>query len=62
MEISCGYELSMETLTQLKFTSYSDPVSDSAVGADEDISGTAEYLLARMAMLNATFAALRTPI
>ena len=52
----------MQTLMWLKFASYSDAVSDSAVGADEDISGTAEYLLGRMAMLNATFAALRTPI
>lgn len=58
-EISCGYELSMETLTRLKFTSYSDTVSDSAVGADEDTGGTAELVSGCIAMPNTKFAALR---
>ncbi len=49
----------METLTRLKFTSYSDTVSDSAVGADEDTGGTAELVSGRIAMPNTKFAALR---
>ena len=62
MEVSCGYVLSMETLIWLKLTSCKDTVSDSATGTGEDVGGTAEYLLGHMAMLNATFAALRSPI